>query len=94
MLQRYPELKDWQRLRFSDSVHFSWGPEGDIRIIRKPGQCYCHGCIEEQPEPEEKDKRRMHCWAAVGPNFRSDIYFYDYGTPNGKMKQRYTSTRP
>lgn len=32
MLQSYPEPKDWQRVRFSDDVHFGWGPEGAIRI--------------------------------------------------------------
>ena len=87
MLQRYLEPKDWQRVRFSDEVHFGWGLEGSVRIIRKPGQRYCHDCSQEQPQPEEKDKRRLHCWAAVGHNFKSDIYFYDSGNPNGKMKQ-------
>lgn len=27
MLQRYPEPKDWQRVRFSDEVYFGWGPD-------------------------------------------------------------------
>lgn len=49
MLQRYPEPNDWQRVRFSDEDHFGWGPEGAIHIIRKPGQRYCHDCIQEQP---------------------------------------------
>ena len=87
MLQRYPKPKYWQRVRFSNEVHFHWGPEGAIRIIRKPGQRYCHDCIQEQPQPEEKDKRRIHCWATVGHNFKPDMYFYDSGNPNGKMKQ-------
>lgn len=49
MLQRYPEPKDWERVRFSDEVHFGWGLEGAIRIIRKPGQRCCHDCIQEKP---------------------------------------------
>ena len=28
MLQRYPEPKDWQRVRFGDDVHFGWGLKG------------------------------------------------------------------
>lgn len=86
MLQRYPEPKDWERVRFSDEVHFGWGLEGAISIIRKPGQRYCHDCIKKKPQPEEKDKRRIHCWAVVGHNSKSDIYFYDSGSLNGKMK--------
>jgi hypothetical protein len=28
MLERYPEPKDWYRVRFSDESHFGWGPRG------------------------------------------------------------------
>ena len=31
---------------------------------------YCQDCIEEVHEPSEKDKKRYHCWAAVGHNFQ------------------------
>lgn len=86
MLQRYPEPKDWQTVRFSDEVHFGWGPEGSVRIIRKLGQRYCHVCIQGQPQLEEKNKTRLHCWVAVGYNFKFDIYFYDCDNPNGKTK--------
>jgi DNA-binding transcriptional MocR family regulator len=26
MLARYPDAEDWKRVRFSDEVHFGWGP--------------------------------------------------------------------
>ena len=38
---------------------------------------YCQDCIQEHNEPVEKDKKRHHCWAAVGHNFKSEIYFYE-----------------
>lgn len=44
---------------------------------------------KEVDEPAEKDKKRYHCWAAVGHNFMSDIYFYDVPRiTNGKMSQQ------
>jgi len=89
MLERYPDPKDWYEIRFSDEVHFGWGPQGNLLIIRKPGMRYCQDCIQEASEPAEKDKKRFHCWAAIGYNFKSDIYFYNVsGNTNGKMSQR------
>lgn len=89
MLNRYPESKDWYRVRFSDEVHFGWGPQGRIYITRQPGERYCQDCIQEAPEPDAKDLKRHHCWAAVGHDFKSNIHFYDVpGNVNGKMSQR------
>ncbi len=74
---------------FSDEVHFGWGPQGKLLIIRKAGMRYCQDCIQEADEPAEKDKKRFHCWAAVGWNFKSPIYFYEVpGDTNGKMSQQ------
>lgn len=72
-------LNDWKRVRFSDEVHFGRGPQRRLRIIRKPGERTCQDCIQEQHEPEEKDKKqkRYHCWAAVGWNFKSKLIFYE-----------------
>ena len=36
MLKRYPEKFDWHNVRFSDEVHFGWGPQGKLSIIRQP----------------------------------------------------------
>ena len=86
MLERYPNPTDWEIVRFSDEVHFGWGPQHKLRIIRKPGQRYCIDCLQHQDSPKAKDEKRMHCWAAVGYNFKSPIYFYDVpGNTNGKM---------
>ena len=86
MLNKYPRSEDWHRVRFSDEIHFGYGPEGQLRIIRKPGTRYRWDCIQHRDAPPEKDRKRKHCWAAVGYNFKSDIYFYDVpSNSNGKM---------
>ena len=86
MLEWYPRPEDWYHVHFSDEVHFGWGPQGKLLIIRKPGMRYCADCIQEEAQPMEKDKKRFHCWAAIGYNFKSPIYFYDVpGNTNGKM---------
>lgn len=33
MLERYPEPHDWDHVRFSDEVHFGYGPQGKLMII-------------------------------------------------------------
>lgn len=57
MKERYPRPKDWYRVRFSDEVNFGYDPQGKLRIIRKPGEQYCPDCIQEDKEPNEKDKK-------------------------------------
>lgn len=63
MINRYPQPKDWYQVRFSDEVHFSYGPEGQLRIIQKPGTWKRPDCIQHWPPPpkEDKDQKRMHC---------------------------------
>lgn len=89
MLAKYPNPEDWHHIRWSDECHFGWGSEGKVWIIRKKGTRYCPGCIQnvqQKPEKEEKNQKRVHVWAAVVQNFKSDIIFYDVpGNTNGKM---------
>jgi hypothetical protein len=89
MLRRYSEPEDWHRVQFSDEIHFGLGSQGKIRIIRKSGQRYCLNCIQEKSESDEKDKKRYHCWAAVGHEFKSGMHFYNVlGNTNDKMSQK------
>lgn len=45
--------------------------------------------VQHYTEPDEKDKKRLHVWAAVGYNFRFKLYFYYVPTnQNGKMTQQ------
>jgi hypothetical protein len=88
LLQRYPLPEDWKHVRFSDEVHFEFGPQHRLRIIRKPGQQYCTSCLQEADSPQKADEKRLHCWAAVGYDFKSPIHFYNVpSNGNGKMSQ-------
>ena len=53
MLAAHPNPEDWERVRFSDEVHFEYGSQGKIRIIRKPEQRYCQNCIQKADEFEK-----------------------------------------
>jgi hypothetical protein len=56
MLEKYPDPTDWYHVRFSDEIHFSFGPQGRLMILRKPGERNCPDCIQEQ---EKKSKRKQ-----------------------------------
>ena len=70
-------------------MHSGYGPEHTLYIIRKPGERYCPDCIQHAPQPDEKDMKRQHSWAAAGYSFKSHIVFYEVPTnSNGKMSQQ------
>ncbi|KAF1936658.1 hypothetical protein EJ02DRAFT_479649 [Clathrospora elynae] len=58
-----------------------------MKIIRKPGERYCSDCIQETTNQDhEKEFERSYSWAAVGHDFKSDMYFYKVpGNKNGKL---------
>jgi len=86
---KYPNPNQWKRVRFSDEVHFGLGPQGKLMIIRKPGERYCQSCIQEEREPEEVDKKKLHAWAAVDFNFKSELVFCTIpSNSNGKMTMK------
>ena len=86
MLDRYPNKEDWRHVRFSDETHFGWGPQGKIYVIRRPWERACPDCVDEKEGPQEKDQKRLHAWAAVGYNFKSNLNWYDVpSNNNGKM---------
>jgi hypothetical protein len=89
MLAKYPKPFDWIHIRFSDEVHFGFGPEGKIYILRRPWERYCSDCIFEKRAPKPSDAKRLHACAAIGYNFKSDLIWYDIETnTNGKMSQQ------
>ncbi|KAF1987341.1 hypothetical protein K402DRAFT_412293 [Aulographum hederae CBS 113979] len=89
MLSKYPNPDQWKHVRFSDEVHFGLGPQGHLLIIRKPGERYCQDCIQEARDPREEDKKKLHAWAAVGYDFKSELVFYNIPTNhNGKMTMK------
>lgn len=84
MLEKYPEKQDWWHCRFSDECHFGY-QDGKYYVLRRPWEKYCSDCVVEKREPPEKDLKRVHCWAAVGHDFKSPLVWYDSGNSNGKM---------
>jgi hypothetical protein len=88
MLAKYPDSKDWRNVRFSDEVHFGYGPAGRIYVTRRPGEITCPECVQQADTPPEKDQKRVHAWGAIGYNFKSKLYRYDAGNSNGKMAQQ------
>lgn len=86
-LQYRPTPTDWHIVRFSDEVHWAIGPEGAKYITRKPGERYCSDCTQQKEEKgREKETRKIHAWAAVGYNFKSDLAFYQ--VQNGKLSMQ------
>ncbi|EDU42948.1 HMG box protein [Pyrenophora tritici-repentis] len=87
MLALKPTAEDWRDVRFSDEVHCRVGPQGKLRIIRKPGERYCSDCIQEQlNRDDERTWETSHIWGAVGYNFKSNLTFYSNPTNrNGKL---------
>lgn len=88
MLEKYPEKEDWRHIRFSDECHFGWGPQGKVYVLRRPWERHCPDCLLEKDIPAEKDQKRVHCWAAVGYDFKSSLTWYDSGNSHGKMTQQ------
>lgn len=93
MLQRYPNPEDWHHVRFSDEVHFGWGPEGKIRVIR-PRRGGERGRPSNIQRKEVRDdgtsyQKRVHFWGAVGHGFKvQTLTQYEVpGNSNGKMNQ-------
>lgn len=65
---------DWKKVRFSYEVHFEPGPLRKLHIVSKPGLRLYQDSIEEQRQPEEKDKKQKRMekiLEAVGFNARA-----------------------
>ncbi|KAK3311553.1 uncharacterized protein B0T15DRAFT_79628 [Chaetomium strumarium] len=86
MLEKFPEPSDWYRVRFSGDCHFGWGPTGEVSVLRQPWERFCPDCMVETKGAGEEGLRRLHCWAAVGHDFKSDLVWYDKPSEsNGKL---------
>ena len=75
------DLDDWRRVRFSDETHFGWVLSKSklprSYVSRQPGQREDIDCVAERPPPADTVKEhRVHCWAAVGHNFKSPLVRY------------------
>lgn len=73
MLERYPRLEDWRHVRFSDKIHFGFGPQSKVYVLRRSWERNCPDCVVEENEPKNKDLKRLHYWAAVGYDFKNPL---------------------
>ena len=89
MLALRPESKDWRNVRFSDEHHDGFGSIGRVWIIRKSDRARriaSNNVQRRDSQSSQKDKNRLHVWAAVGYNFKSELFFYEIpSNKNGKM---------
>jgi transposase len=86
MLNKYSKKENWFRVRFSDEMHFGYEFERQLHIIRKSDTRYLWDCIQHRDSLSEKDRKRLHCWAAMNYNFKSGIHIYDVlNNSNEKM---------
>jgi transposase len=45
-------------------------------VIRKPGEGFCPGRVQEARPASKKDETKVHCWGAMENNFRSPLIRY------------------
>lgn len=83
MLEAYPQPHDWRFIRFSGELHFGFGLDGKMRLIPRPGERLCPSCVQQPDAAWTRDVKKVHCWAAIGYGFKSELVFYDESTsPN------------
>jgi hypothetical protein len=85
MLAKYPEPWQWRKVRFSDEVHLGYGPPGRVWVTRKPGEKNCPNCVQQENVPREEDQKKVHCWGAIGYDYKSELVRYSTNNSNGKM---------
>lgn len=83
MLESYPRLENWHHVRFSDETHFGASTEQRVWIWRRARERYYPDYIHVRTERPAIVK--LHAWAAVGYNFKSELVFYTTDNNNGKM---------
>lgn len=84
-------VADWKFVRFSDKIHFGFGPNGKVRVLRRHGERSCVDCMQEGADPlprEKKPDKLLHAWAMVGWNYKSPLYWFDTKFPDGRMNQQ------
>jgi hypothetical protein len=63
--------------------------QGQLYVIRRPGERYSADCIQSKPSQKDTDKKRVYGWGSIGYNFKSELVFYDIPSNlNGKMTQK------
>ncbi|KAJ1334034.1 transposase [Microdochium nivale] len=95
--------ESWRDVRWADEAHFTFGGEGGDKMTRREGEQECPDCLVKQAAATaaasgdseggssntrgKKQPARLHCWAAVGHDFKSDLVWY---TSVGSISQAIT----
>ena len=83
-----PTVEEWKNVRWSDEFHAGLGPEGQLTIFRKRGNAMRgrFDNIQHRRKPTKKQvNHKVHAWAAVGWDFKTDLIFYEPGNSNGAI---------
>lgn len=87
----HPNIKEWKRVRWSDEFHAGFGPEGQLKIFRKKGTAMRgrYDNLQHTPKPTERQaSSKVHCWAAIGWDFKTELIFYEPGNSNGAISHK------
>ncbi|KAI8634171.1 hypothetical protein F5Y19DRAFT_202206 [Xylariaceae sp. FL1651] len=84
------DVDKWRRIRYSDVIHFKFGPEGKMKVVRRVGERYCTSCIQHRSRPTDTGDREvcLSAWAAIGYGFKSPLVWYDVNNSNGAITQQ------
>jgi len=80
-----PTAEAWRDVRFAEEAHFMFGGEGTNKILHRDGSKECPDCLEANAATEDaeairgkKQGPRLHAWAAVGHDFKSELVWYKH----------------
>jgi len=89
MLKVRYTVKLWKNVR--DEFHAGFGPEGQLKIIRRRGAAMRgrFDNIQHQRKPTDHQAiGKEHGWAAVGWNFKTPIIWYEVKDPHGAITHK------
>ena len=91
MLKIRYTVTHWKKVRFSDEFHAGFGPEGQLKIIRRRGNAMRGRFDNIQHVCKPKNQQaigKVHDWAAVGWNFKTPIIWYTINNSNGALSHK------
>ena len=87
----HPSVEEWKIVRWSDEFHAGLGPEGQLKIFRKRGAAMRgrFDNVQHQRKPTKSQaNNKVHAWAAIGWDFKTDLIFYEPGNSNGTISHK------
>jgi len=91
MLAKRHTVELWKNVRFSDEFHAGFGPEGQLKIIRKRGNGMRGRFDNIQHVKKPTDTQaigKVHAWGAIGWNFKSPLIYYEVKDKDGSITHK------